>query len=142
MSDVSKWKPVVPVEDCAERIARLPARAYWADEDEPMLFLPFGTSGFQVPYRTAMELGLVREVEPAPETLEQHLKDHPPKGFRPVPHYNRGGDSISCYFADERAVSETVNEFLTLHRSMATGVIVGCTIHGVKAMVAEKDGRS
>ena len=69
-------------------------------------------------------------------TLQEYLADKVCAGFTPKPVYNRAGDSISTFWKDEYAISEQVNERLTLHYSSKTGEVVGCTVYGVKAMVA------
>jgi hypothetical protein len=51
--------------------------------------------------------------------------------FRPVPHYNRLGDSLSLYLSDQPAYSQRVDEILTVYRTIDGGELVGCKIKGV-----------
>lgn len=65
--------------------------------------------------------------------LLEFLRTHPHKGFKPVPHRNHDGRSITWYWKDERAFSEPIHYegrwVGSVHKSLKTGEVVGVTIH-------------
>lgn len=61
-----KWPKVVLTEDCMEKLKAIPMRAFWAEEDEPLVPVPSydGQPAIECrcfPVHLALEYGLVRE---------------------------------------------------------------------------------
>jgi len=69
------------------------------------------------------------------EDLKQYLAEHPCKGFKAVPHYFPEGDYVTYYQREERAVSQQIDDLLTVYLSMATGELIGCKIKGVRHLL-------
>ncbi len=66
------------------------------------------------------------------QTLNEYLKTHSPRGFRPVPHYFPLGDFVTYYFRNDRCYEERVDDLLTVYRAFDSHELVGCKITGVK----------
>jgi hypothetical protein len=66
------------------------------------------------------------------EDLDEYLKNHSPKGFRPLPHYFAQGDFVTYYFRNDPSYAERVDDLLTVFLSFETKELVGCKIKGVK----------
>jgi hypothetical protein len=69
------------------------------------------------------------------DKLTEYLREHPCKGFRPIPFYSELGDFVTFYARDERCFERRVDELLTVYLSMATKELVGCKIKGVKHLL-------
>lgn len=65
------------------------------------------------------------------QNLKQYLDTHPPKGFKPVPHYFPNGDFVTYYFRPDRCYSQRVDDLLTVFLAMGNNELVGCKIKGV-----------
>ncbi len=55
-----KYPPVELTSDFAEKLAAMPQQAWWADEDEPCIHVPSGLGAVPLPYRVALQYGVVR----------------------------------------------------------------------------------
>ena len=66
------------------------------------------------------------------QDLDEYLKTHPPKGFRPVPHYFAQGDFVTFYFRNDPCFAQRVDDLLTVFVAFDTRELVGCKIKGVK----------
>jgi hypothetical protein len=68
-------------------------------------------------------------------TLEEYLKGRKCQGFKPVPCFFPEENMLWWYWKDEPCCSEPVQVggvwVGSLHRSLATGEVVGVTIHGL-----------
>jgi hypothetical protein len=69
------------------------------------------------------------------EKLTEYLKEHPPKGFRPVPFYSEVGDIITFFSRDVRCYEERLDDLVTIYLSMEARELVGCKIKGVKHLL-------
>jgi len=59
-----KYPSVIRGDDFLEKLKSVPRRVWWADEDEPMLSI---TERDILPYRVAMQYGVVRLADPLNE---------------------------------------------------------------------------
>jgi hypothetical protein len=70
-------------------------------------------------------------------TLKEYLKGRKCQGFQPVPCFFPEMNMFWWYWKDEPCYSEPVHVegvcVGSLHRSLATGEVVGVTVHGVNS---------
>lgn len=55
--------------------------------------------------------------------------------FVPTPFYSEVGDFLDIVITNEETFSERIDETVTIHRSLATNKLVGCTIKGVSLIL-------
>jgi hypothetical protein len=72
--------------------------------------------------------------------IKDWVKDHPHKGFKPLPFYSEIGDMLSWYWSSEGpsyAVPVMLNNIHvgSIERHMETNEVVGVKIYGIKGMV-------
>lgn len=67
----------------------------------------------------------------AQEDLMTYWRRTKHKGFTPMPRYYKYGDYLTYFVKPDRCVSQRVNEFLVVYRSVDNGSLVGCKIKGV-----------
>jgi hypothetical protein len=61
MPDAVKYPPVVLADHWRAKLAAVPLRCFWAEEDEPMLRIPpYPEAGRGLPQSVALKYGVVR----------------------------------------------------------------------------------
>jgi hypothetical protein len=69
------------------------------------------------------------------DKLTEYLREHPCKGFQPVPFYSELGDFITFFARDERYSERRIDDLLTVYLSPDAQELVGCKIKGVKHLL-------
>jgi hypothetical protein len=64
----------------------------------------------------------------------EELLSAPRKDFSPVAHYSAHGDFLKVLVKPDAAISERIDETLTIYRSISSNEVVGCKIKGVSIL--------
>ena len=73
-------------------------------------------------------------------TLKEYLATHPYKGFKPQPRYYKFGDYLTYFAKPDRCTGKTIDEFLTVYRSIEDDSIVGVKIKNLKKFIEQDLG--